>query len=118
MGLKERCGGSNNEMTCSVSYKKSDETWRGSLDGGSGHRTIVINGTFTIESGSGTLNIRGADGGMEYPLSPEQPVVVENLTLELYERAGQGNDTLAVMETAPDGTIEGFSAEYTFVTTR
>ena len=113
--VSERCSGRNYESTCTVTFGESDGKWSTSLDGGTGHSTIVINGTFTIESGSGTLALRGAESGMEYTLSPEQPVVVEDLRLELIEGAG-GSDSRAVLETTTDGTIEGFSAEYTFVT--
>lgn len=114
--VSERCSGSNNNNSCSASFKESDGKWTTDLEGGAGHSTIVINGTFSIESGSGTLTLWGSDMSMEYDLVPGEPVVVEDLTLELIEVSGSGNETRAILETNTDEALEGFSAEYTFST--
>ena len=109
--------GSDYESTCTASVGASDGQWSTDLEGGGGHRTIVISGTFTIESGSGTLTLHGADDqGMEYELRPGEPVVVEDLALPLLERQGNSNETYTVLQTNAEEPIEGFSAEYTFAT--
>lgn len=112
----ERCGGSNYEMSCTASFKKSDGQWRTALDGGHDHTTIVINGTFSVEGGSGTLTLWGSDMSMEYDLIPGEPIVVEDLELGLMTSAK--NETRASLETVADAEnpLEGFSAEYTYVT--
>lgn len=112
--VSERCSGSNHEMACTATFKKSDGKWSTALEGGHDHSTIVINGTFSIEGGSGTLTLWGSDMSMEYQLSPEELVVVEDLELELM--TSPKNETRATLETVSEQPLEGFSAEYTYVT--
>ena len=114
--VSEKCSGSDHEMTCSASVGESDGQWSTELEGGEGHSTIVISGTFSIAAGSGTLTLYGDDEGMEYELRPGEPVVVENLTLPLIQRPGSENETYAMLRTDSIEPIEDFSAEYTFVT--
>ena len=115
--VSEKCSGSDYESTCTASVGASDGQWSTDLEGGGGHTAIVISGTFTIESGSGTLTFYGADDqGMEYELRPGEPVVVEDLALPLLERQGNSNETYAVLQTTAEEPIEDFSAEYTFAT--
>lgn len=114
--VSEKCSGSGYESTCTATVGSSDGQWSTDLEGGDYHTTIVISGTFTIESGSGSLTLYGEDEGMEYELRPGEPVVVEDLTLELIERPGSSNETYAVLQTNADEPIEDFSAEYTFST--
>lgn len=114
--VSESCSGARYESTCTATVGESDGQWSTDLEGGDRHTTIVISGTFTIESGSGTLTLYGEDGSMEYPLSPDEPVVVEDLTLTLIEENGSGNETHAVLQTNAEEPIEDFSAEYTFST--
>ena len=115
--VSESCSGSNHEMSCSASVGESDGQWSTELEGGEGHSTIVISGTFSIAAGSGTLTLYGDDDeGMEYELRPGEPVVVENLTLPLIQRPGSENETYAMLRTDSIEPIEDFSAEYTFVT--
>ena len=114
--VSEKCSGSDHESTCTASVGESDGQWSTELEGGTHHTTIVISGTFTIESGSGTLTLKGEDESMEYELSPDEPVVVEDLTLTLMEKNGTNGETRAILETNAEDPIEGFSAEYTFAT--
>ena len=111
--VSERCRGSDSEHSCTVSYKRSDGKWSTKLDSNVTHTTATVNGTFTIDSGSGTLLIRGADGEFEYPLSPEEPVVVDGIELELQGRTGE---SWLYLEVVADPEIEGFSAEYDWST--
>lgn len=112
--VSERCSGSHNEMACTATFKKSDGKWSTTLDGGHDHTAIVISGTFSIEGGSGTLTLWGSDKSMEYQLSAEEPVVVEDLSLGLI--SSSKGETHAVLETVSEEPLEGFSAEYSFVT--
>ena len=115
--VSEKCSGSDHEMTCSASVGESNGQWSTELEGGEGHSTITISGTFTIAAGSGTLTLYGdGDEGMEYELRPGEPVVVEDLTLPLIQRSGPEDETYAMLRTDSTEPIEDFSAEYTFFT--
>lgn len=116
-GVSERCSGRMSENTCSVAFDSSDGTWRTSLEGGELQTEVTINGTFTIESGSGTLTFWGPEESMQYELSAEHPVEVVDLTMTMYRsEEGDRGDTSVTLETVAEGTLDGFSGEYSFVT--
>ena len=72
---------------------------------------MTISGTFTVESGSGTLILEGDDASQEFPITSEEPVVVEGLTLPVIER---DDETWVNLRVIADPQIDGFSGEYTF----
>lgn len=109
--VRESCSGANHENSCTASLKRSDGQWSTDLEGGSWDSTIVINGTFTIESGSGTLVLKGSDTSQSYELSADEPVVVTDLTLELIDGSGVDDDPSATLKMLADPTLEGFSAD-------
>lgn len=111
--VKERCGGSGGEITCTITYKTSDGQWGTDLEGKRYDSTLTLNGTFTVESGSGTLRVEGADETYEYPISAEEPVVIEDLTLTMIHRGS--DETLVGLTTLADPQLDGFSAEFTYV---
>ncbi|MEE1649929.1 hypothetical protein V1260_03925 [Brachybacterium sp. J144] len=111
--VSERCSGRGGEHSCTVTYKSSDGKWYTTLDSNRTHSQAVVSGTFTIESGSGTLLLEGADYWHEYELSPEEPVVIEDLPLEL---KGDGKGTWIYLEIVADPQIEGLTAEYEWTT--
>lgn len=111
--VKERCSGSGGEMSCTITYKTSDGQWGTDLEGKRYDSTLTLNGTFTVESGSGTLRIQGDDETYEYPLSAEEPVVIEDLTLTMIRRGD--DETLVGLATLADPQLDGFSAQYTYV---
>ena len=128
-GVRERCSGAiprrerlaqrvaDHEMSCTVTYKKSDSQWSTDLEGDRTHSTAVINGTFTVDSGSGTLILEGADETVEHPISAEEPVEITDLTLAMTsKRDGDERISAVVLRTTTDDVIEGFSAEYTYTT--
>lgn len=111
--VKERCSGSGGEMSCTITYETSDGQWSTDLEGKRYENTLTLNGTFTVESGSGTLRIQGDDETYEYPLSAEEPVVIEDLTLTMIRRGS--DETLVGLATLADPQLDGFSAEFTYV---
>ena len=109
--VKKRCSGSGGEVSCTVSYKTSDGRWDTELDADEYSDEMTISGTFTVESGSGTLILEGDDASQEFPISAEEPVVVEGLTLPVIER---DDETWVNLRVIADPQIDGFSGEYTF----
>lgn len=109
--VRESCSGSGGEVSCTVSYKTSDGRWDTELDADEYSTEMTISGTFTIESGSGTLILEGDDASQEYPISAEEPVVVEDLTLPVVEF---DHETWVNLRVIADPQIDGFSGEYTF----
>ena len=115
--VSQRCSGSDFTVTCTVTYEKSEGQWSTDLEGERRHTEVTISGTFTVTSGSGTLEIEHADGVEEFPLSADEPVEISDLTLPLIEpRDADDEDTRVVLYTRTDGTFDRFSAEYTFET--
>ncbi|MEE1649979.1 hypothetical protein V1260_04175 [Brachybacterium sp. J144] len=104
-------------MTCTVTYETSEGQWSTELEGERRYGEVTISGTFTVASGSGTLEIEHADGVEEFPLSADEPVEISDLTLPLIEPRDSDDDaTRVVLYTRADGTLEGFSAEFTYET--
>ncbi|MGO1599405.1 MAG: hypothetical protein ACTHX0_07185 [Brachybacterium sp.] len=116
--VKESCSGSDHTQECTASFGESDGKWSTEREANHWHSTVEISGTFTIESGSGTLTLLGEDTSETYELSPEEPVVIEDLTLPLkapYSNDGE-NDPFFILRTETDSTITDFAADYTFTT--
>lgn len=109
--VKEHCSGKDGTTTCTVTFETSDGQWSTQLEGDDWDESARFSGTFTIESGSGTLLIEGADSSQEYPLTPEEPVVVEDLPLALKR---DDDDTWIYLKVTSDPQIDGFSAQYEF----
>lgn len=109
--VKEHCSGKDGTTSCTVTFETSDGQWSTQLEGDDWDESARFSGTFTIESGSGTLLIEGADSSQEYPLSPEEPVVVEDLPLALKR---DDEDTWIYLKVTSDPQIDGFSAQYEF----
>ena len=116
--VKESCSGSDSTQECTATFGESDGKWSTEREANHWHSTVEISGTFTIESGSGTLTLVGEDTSETYELSPEEPVVIEGLTMPLkepYTNEGE-NDPFFILRTETDSTITDFSADYTFTT--
>ena len=111
--VSERCSGSDGEYSCTLSYATSDGQWSTELDGSSTSTEAVLSGTITVESGSGTVYVAGADSSYEYPVSAEEPVVIEDLSLAMIE---EDSDTWIYLKVTADPQIAGFSAELTYRT--
>lgn len=109
--VKEHCSGKDGTTSCTVTFETSDGQWSTQLEGDDWDENARFSGTFTIESGSGTLLIEGADSSQEYPLTPEEPVAVEDLPLALKR---DDEDTWIYLKVTSDPRIDGFSAQYEF----
>ncbi|MBB5832560.1 hypothetical protein [Brachybacterium aquaticum] len=102
-GSYNRCSGAHHEMSCAAGFSKSTSQWSEKLTGDHWHTQIVVSGTFTVEAGSGTLTLSGADGEVEYPLSPEAPVAISDLALDLNEPFGNDSPTRTPLSRSPRG---------------
>ncbi|MGY5766581.1 hypothetical protein ACXET9_15445 [Brachybacterium sp. DNPG3] len=111
--VSERCSGSNGEHSCTFTYKTSDGQWSTRLEGGSTSTEAVIDGTITVESGSGTVLLGGADESFEYPISADEPVVIEDLALAMN---GKRSESWIYFEVTADPQIDGLTAEITYRT--
>lgn len=85
-GVNESCSGADFESTCTVTYEKSEGQWSTDLDGERTHSRLVLDGTFSVDSGSGTLVVEAGDRTVEYPISAEEPVEIVDLDVELISK--------------------------------
>lgn len=71
---------------------------------------VTFSGTFTVEPGSGTVTISGAEYRNEYAITAEEPLTIEDLSLAIGERERK---RLISVEVTADPEIEGFPGEHT-----
>lgn len=104
---------------CTFTVDSTDEGFQRSLEANRTHTEMTLSATVSIESGSGTVYVEGADDTpIEYPITADTPVTITDLVVPLKEGRTNQDDNYALFGIASDGELEGFHAEVTFTTRR
>lgn len=112
-----QCQGSYSENMCTVAVERLDSPTSATLTSSSANLGVDIRGSFTVRSGTATIEIHGGDGpASEITVTPESPAELSTSTRLNRGNRSRGDDPFFTIRLVPNGVAEGLSGTVTYQT--